>query len=52
MDLNKLELKDLQALAYEQIVLLKQTEQNIKILESEIYKRKDVQEVKEEKKGK
>ena len=41
MDLSKLELKELQALAYEQIVLLRQTERNIQILEGEINSRKN-----------
>jgi hypothetical protein len=36
MDLKTLELKDLKALAYEQVKLLNQTQNNLQVLENEI----------------
>ena len=39
MDLSTLDLKELKALAYDQLVLLQQTQNNIRILEEEIRKR-------------
>jgi hypothetical protein len=40
MDITKLDEKELKSLAYEQMKLLQQTQQNLLILENEIEKRK------------
>jgi len=39
MNVKELDLKDLKAMAYEQIVLLEQTKRNIQMIEEEIIKR-------------
>lgn len=43
MDLKELDIKELKALCYEQIKLLKQTEINIQIIEQEINKKEKEQ---------
>ena len=48
MDISKLTLQELKSLAYDQIILLNQTQANINLLQAEIDKRvKEAQEIKE-----
>jgi hypothetical protein len=44
MDITTLSLTELKALAYEQLVLLNRTQNNLKIIEQEIAKRNNVDE--------
>lgn len=47
MDISEMEIKDLKALAYDQIALLEQTQKNLNAINQEIAKRSQL-EVKEE----
>jgi hypothetical protein len=48
MDISKMTVEELKALAYDQIVLLNQTQTNLNILQAEIAKRAKEKEVKKD----